>query len=224
MVQDCSASRLARALSMERLLFRQAVALGVFLSVCAIARLSPFHEPEPITGILILTCMLVLCVVLAERWKQRDDATSVADDLILLGYAGERRRTPVDCALADRIAAIETPRARHRLATDLRWRLRLAAGTARPSPGYARACAFPPLGTVGRRVFSEEQFRIARAADRIDEARVDPRALVMLWRIVTTPPVPYLESAARPASAKDPAGELRDAVRRACSLTEASPS
>jgi hypothetical protein len=173
------------------------VVLGVFSGACAIARLSPFHEPEPITGILILTGIFALCVVLAWRWMKHDDAISIADDLILLGYGGERRRTGVDCALADRIAVIESPRARHRLAADLRWRLRLAAGTTRPSPGYMRTAVFPPLGSVGRRVFLEEQLRIARAADRIDESRVDPRALVMLWRIVTTPPEPYLDPAGR---------------------------
>jgi hypothetical protein len=221
MVQDCSTSRLAHTLSTRRLLARQAVALGVFWSACAVARLSPFHEPEPITGILIVTGMFALWIVLAWGWKKRDDAISIADDLILLGYGGERRRTPVDCALADRIAAIESPRARHRLAVDLRWRLQLAAGTTRPSPGYVRACAFPPLGSVGRRVFMEEQLRIAHAADRIEESRVDPRALVLLWRIVTTPPVPYL-SGARPAPADTSAEELREAVRRACRLAEGS--
>lgn len=220
MMQDCSASRLARALSTQRLLARQAIALGIFLGVCAVARLSPLHEPEPITGILILIGTLAFAVVLAWAWTNHEDATSIADELIMLGYAGERRRTRVDCALADRIAAIEKPRARHRLAEDLRWRLRLAAGTTRPSPGYVRACAFPPLGPVGREVFLQEQLRLARVADRIEQSWVDPRALVILWRIVTAPPVPYQYGVSRRVSEDALAEELRDAVRRACSLAE----
>jgi hypothetical protein len=214
-----SSVSLAQALSAERLLARQAAALGGFLGVCAGARLSPLHEPEPITGILILVSAVALAIVLASRWIKQDDATQFADDLILLGYAGERCRTPIDRALVGRIAVIESPRARHRLARDLRWRLRLAAGTARPSPGYIRASAFPPLGSAGRQVFLEEQLRLTRVTDRIDRSQVDPRALVILWRIVTTPPV---TQQAIDGGASDDTGaeELRDAVREACRLAE----
>ena len=89
-----------------------------------------------------------------------------------------------------RISSIESQRARHRLAQDIRWRLRLATGTARPSPGYIRACAFPPLGTAGRRVFLEEQPHLIEMADRIERPNVDPRALVILRRALTTPIAP----------------------------------
>lgn len=215
-MKERSVSGLAHALTTQRMLARQAVALGVFLGVCAVARLSPFHEPEPVTGVLILLGTLALAVELAWTWIAHDDVTSVADELILLGYSGDRRRTPVDRALSDRIASIETQRARHRLAQDLRWRVRLAAGTVRPSPGYIRACAFPPLGTVGRRVFLEEQPRLIEIADRIERSTVDPRALVTLWQLVTTPIPLAGVGNGRTMSEEESAERLREVLQRAC--------
>jgi hypothetical protein len=215
-MREGSTSGLAQALSTQRMLARQTVALGALLGVCAVARLSPFHEPEPITGVLILLGTLAVAIELAWAWTAHEDARSIADELILLGYSGDRRRTPVDRALSDRIASIETQRARHQLAEDLRWRLRLAAGTVRPSPGYVRACAFPPLGTVGRRVFLEEHTRLIEIADRIERTTVDPRALVILWRVVTTPIPLAGVGGGRAVSEEKSAEQLRETLRQAC--------
>jgi hypothetical protein len=216
MMQENPTSGLAHTLATKRTLLHQAVGLGAFLGVCAIARFSPFHEPEPITGALILLGTAALTGLLVCCWATTHQATGFADELILQGHSGEGQRTPIDRALCARIAAIESAQSRHRLAEDLRWRLRLAAGTTRPSPGYIRACAFPPLGSVGRRVFLEEEAMLTQIVDRIEQSPVDPRALVILWRVVTRPP--ELESTweGRTASEQATAEELRASLRRAC--------
>jgi hypothetical protein len=215
-MRDCSATRLARALSAQRVVTRQAVALGLFLGVCALAKLSPFREPEPVTRTLIVIGAVILAIAVVWAWARHEVATSIADELILLGFAGERRRTPVDCALADRIAAIETPRARHRLAEDLRWRVRLASGATRVSPGYIRASVFPPLGSGRREVFLEERLRLTRVADQIEQSPVDPRALIILSRIVTDPPVSCQQGVDQCENVS--AEQVRDALREACRL------
>jgi hypothetical protein len=218
MMRDCSVSGLARALSTQRMVTRQAVALGLFLGICALARLSPFREPEPVTGALILISAVGAAIFAVWMWAKREYAMSIADELILLGFAGERRRTPVDCALANRIAAIETPRARHRLAEDLRWRVRLASGAARLSPGCVRASVFPPLGSVRREVFLEERLRLTRVANQIEQSQVDPRALVILSRIVTDPPLSCQPGVDQREHVS--AEEVRDALRQAYRLAE----
>jgi hypothetical protein len=216
-MQENSTSRLARALSTQRLLTRQAIGLGTLAGVCATARLSPYHEPEPITGVLTLIATLVLAGELAWAWATENDVTFLADELILQGFTGDRHRTPIDLALSHRIASIETSRARQCLANDLRWRLRLAKGAAHLSPGYLRASAYPPLGTVGRRVFREEERLLLEAVHRIEDSPVDPRALVILRRLVTAPP-PTERPVGGEAVAGDPADDLRASLRSACSL------
>ena len=196
--------------------------LGVFLGVCAVARLSSFPEPQPITGALILLATFALAVELAWAWKTHRNATSIADELILHGYSGDRQRTPVARALSSRISSIESQRARHRLAQDIRWRLRLATGTARPSPGYIRACAFPPLGTAGRRVFLEEQFHLIEMADRIERPNVDPRAIVILRRALTTPIAPVGVRVGKAMSEERSAEQLRETLRHAYVLLQGS--
>jgi hypothetical protein len=202
------------------MLLRQAMTLGVFLGLCAVARLSPFPEPEPITGALILLAAVALAVEVVWAWKTHRNAMSIADELILLGYSVDRQRTPVDRALSSRISSIQSQRARHRLAQDLRWRLRLAAGTARPSPGYIRACALPPLGTAGRRILLEEQFRLIEMADRIERPNVDPRALVILRRALTTPIAPVGVRAGKATSEEWSAEQLREALQHSYVLVQ----
>jgi hypothetical protein len=202
------------------MLVGQTVALGALVAVCAVARLSPYHEPEPITGVLILLATLVLAAELAWAWATHSDVTFFTDELILEGLTGDCQRGPIDRALSDRIAWIENPRARHRLANDLRWRLRLADGTTRLAPGYVRASAFPPLGTIARQVFLEEEPAILEAVHLIDNSPVDPRALVMLWRVVTGPPPPEPPIGGRLPGEADPAEELRECLRRACVLAK----
>ena len=96
--------------------------------------------------------------------------------------------SPIAHSVAHRMGSIETPRARRRLASDLRWRIRLADGTTRPSPGYIRASVLPPLGRSERRILVEDRFTLMAMIERLEEGPVDPQGLIILRRIVTTPP------------------------------------
>jgi hypothetical protein len=151
-------------------------------------RFSPLHEPEPFTGAVISVGGVVLGIVLMFTWFRHEDAITCADDVILSGFLTEAGDTPVQRAIAHRLVSIERARARRRLASDLRWRLMLADGTARPSPGYIRASVAPPLGPLERRVLLEERRLVLAMTNRLERAPVHPQALVILWRVVTAPP------------------------------------
>jgi hypothetical protein len=187
-VRDDPTFRLGRALADERAVAVQAVALGVFLVGCAMWRLSPLHEPEPITGGALAVGGLVLGVVLLVGWVRHEQAITCADDVILSGLLTMARDTPVQRAVSHRLVSIEKPRSRRRLASDLRWRLKLADGTAHPSPGYVRASALPPLGPAERRVLVDERRLVLELAHRLEHAPAHPQAVVILSRVVTTPP------------------------------------
>ena len=187
-VRDDPTFRLGRALADQRAVADQATALGVFLGGCAMWRFSPLQEPEPLTGIVISVGGLVLGVVLMVGWSRHEEATMCTDDVILSGFLTLAHDTPVQRAVSHRLVSIEKPRSRRRLASDLRWRLELAAGTARPSPGYVRASVLPPLCPSERRVFLDERPLLVAMINRLEHAPVHPQALVILWRVVTTPP------------------------------------
>ncbi len=187
-VRDDPTFRLGRALADQRAVTHQAVALGVFLTGCAMWRFTPLHEPEPFTGMVIAVGGLVLGVVVMLGWSKHEETTACVDDVILSGFLTMIQDTPVQRAVSHRLTSIETPRSRRRLAGDLRWRLKLADGTARPSPGYMRASVLPPLGASERRVLLDERQLVLSMIVRLEQAPMHPQALVILRRIVTTPP------------------------------------
>lgn len=180
---------LAHVLEAQRAIVDQATGLAVFLAGCLMWWLSPIREPEPFVGTVLLLGGIGLLVELAFGWAKHEEVAMCADDLILAGCFGNGRRTPTESAVSHRLDSIEKPRSRRQLANALRWRLRLAQGTARPSPGYIRASAYPPLSRSQRRALLDEWSLVANTADRIEQGSfIDPRALVILWRFVTDPP------------------------------------
>jgi len=182
-------SCLAQTLVRRRAILRQCLALAGVLVGCAAWRLSPLGEPEPYTGLVLLIGSVVLVVDLWIGWVERVHATEYADELIVSGFTCGSVRTPIERAVSHRMVSVAKPRARHRLARDLRWRLRLADGTLGSSPGYVRASVLPPLVWYEREVLLAEYRRVWQMADRIDRApAVDPRALVLLWSVVSAPP------------------------------------
>jgi len=187
-VQDDPTFRLGRALTDQRAVVDQAAALGVLLAGCTMWRFSPLHEPEPFTGAAIAVGGLVLGAVVLVGWLRHEEAITCADDVILSGFLTTAQDTPVQRAVSHRLATIEKPRSRRRLASDLRWRLRLADGTARPSPGYMRASVLPPLGPSERHVFLDERQLVLAMTERLERAPAHPQALVILSRVVTAPP------------------------------------
>lgn len=187
-MQDDPTLRLARALADQRSIHHQAIILSGLLAGCAMWRFSPLHEPEPLVGIAIIVGVLALAVLLLLGWVKHEVATESTDDVILTGSLPWIGHTPVQRAVRHRIDSIETTRARRRLAADLRWRIRLAEGAVRPSPGYIRASVLPPLCSFERHVLLDERSLVTALAERIEAAPADPRALIILWRLITTPP------------------------------------
>lgn len=214
MLSSDPTSCLAQSLVKRRVILRQCVALAGVLAGCAAWRLSPLGEPEPYTGCVLLIGSAVLIVDFGIGWVERARATAYADELILSGFVCRSARTPIERAVSDRVVWVEKPRARRRLARDLRWRLRLADGTLRASPGYMRASVLPPLVAYERQALLAEYRRVRDMADRIDRAPADPRALVLLWSVVSTPP--SLETAV----ASDAGDELRRRLRSAAAILD----
>jgi hypothetical protein len=155
---------------------------------CAAWRVSPLGEPEPYTGLVLLLGSAVLVVHLWIGWVERVHTIAYADELILSGFTSASARTPIERAVSHRMLWVGKPRARHRLARNLRWRLRLADGTLGSSPGYVRASVLPPLVWYEREVLLAEYRHVREMADQIDQTPVDPRALVLLWSVVSAPP------------------------------------
>src|SRR6185437_3692230 len=127
---------------------------------CSAWILSVPQAPEPFAWLLLGVAACALVLELALTVAARRRAAACADELILTGFACESTRTPVERAIARRAAWLERPRTRHRLAEHLRWRLQLANYTL-----------------------------IREMADRLDRGPADPRALVLLWSVVSAPPL-----------------------------------
>jgi hypothetical protein len=205
-------SGLVMALEAQRRVRRQIVSLVALVVACAGWWLAPTKEPQPFTGIIIGVGALALVVEFLVEWSKRDAAGECADDLILTGFLGAARRSTIERAVSSRIDRMEESRSRQRLANALRWRVRLAQGRVLPSPGMVRACAYPPLGEQ-RGVYLEQAPLILGIAERVERTAVDPRALVVLWRIITTPP----PAATEPSDNDD---EVRRRFRIAASLLD----
>lgn len=191
---------------------RQIVLLVTLVVACAAWWLAPITEPQPLTGIIIGIATLALLVEFLVEWSKRDAADEYADDLILSGFLGATRRSPIERAVSRRIDRVEEAGSRRGLGKALRWRVRLAQGRALPSPGMVRACAYPPLGEH-RGVYVEQATLILAIAERIERAPVDPRALIILRRIITTPPPVATDS-------RTHAQDVRRGFRTAASLLD----
>ena len=199
------------ALTAERVIVRQVVALGAFLAACAAWHLSPVGSPEPFVGVLLLVGGLAMAFDMALAWAKHEEARAWADDLIVRGYVPRGRRSPIERAVARRREWVARPRSRRRLAGSLRWRLRLAQGRSRPALGYVWASGFPTLARSESRVLLEELPLVNRLADRIEADRADPTALVLLWSVISAPP--SQEANAGPEAGEELRHRLRVASR-----------
>ena len=127
--------QLAHTLAVQRAIRRQLIAVVALLLVAGAWRLSPLHEPEPFTLVAMEIGAVILAVELALAWSEREETNEPADELILAGFADTTVCTPIGRAVARRMTRLKSPRSRRRLAEALRWRVRLAEGWTRPSPG-----------------------------------------------------------------------------------------
>jgi hypothetical protein len=181
-------SCLADALERGRAVVRQAMALGGALALCALWRVSPLREPEPLVGLLLALGSGALLVDFAFGWAARRRVSAYADELILSGFRCRSTRTPIERAVARRMVWLGRSRTRRRLAQHLRWRLGLAEGSLGLSPGYMRTTVLPPLAPYERQALLAEYPLVSEMAKDLEQGPADPRALVLLWSIVTAPP------------------------------------
>jgi hypothetical protein len=199
------------ALTAQRVFVRQLVALGTFLAGCAAWRISALHDPEPFVSAVLLVGGLAMTLDCGLAWAKHAEVKAWADDLIIGGYVPRGRRSPIERVVAHRRDWVIRPRSRRRLAASLRWRLQLAQGRTRPTPGYVRASGFPALAQSESRVLLEELPLVNRLADRVEADRADPIALVLLWSVVSAPP--SLQSPASPEAGEELRRRLQAASR-----------
>jgi hypothetical protein len=213
-MQSDSTLGLAHVLATRRAIGRQCVALVGLLAGCAAWRLSPLGEPEPYVGLVLAVGGVILAVALVLDQLERDREASYADELIVTGFSSTVARTPVEQAVRRRVEWVERPRSRRRLANALRWRLRAADGTLPPSPGYMRAAVLPPLVAYERQALLTEHAAVRSMADLVARGPADPRALVLLWSVISAPP--SLDA----VDGRDAGEELRRRLRAAQAIME----
>ena len=182
-------AELASARSIEHVVRRQAQACALAALVTVAWRLGPLPGPQRLLGYVVLGLALTLMAELLVGAMQRDRAERCADDLIESGFPVEGRTDPVSRAVRARIREVVSERHRRRVANALRWQLELEARPA--SLVLARNGALlPPCG------FGAHAERIVRIADAIERAPCDPRALIRISRLLSTPDRPRVSGSA----------------------------
>jgi hypothetical protein len=176
---------------MERTAWRQGIALFL-LAIGALAwKLAPGHEPEPFVGWLTALGMAGVVVEAGIVIVQRGRERRAANELIEAGFRPGDRADLVSDAVRVRIEQLTGERTRRALARGLREELRLAQHPPRPWPR-----ALPPA-----RRFIEHADLIILIAATIEHAPCDPRALILLDRLLRTPDI---ESCWKPSDHHDP--------------------
>jgi hypothetical protein len=97
----------------------------VLVACALLVRLAPVHDPKPFVVGLIGVSGLAVAVESAIAFWARDRRDARADELIAAGFVASGRGDQVSRALAERIEALGSARARARLAENLRWHVDL---------------------------------------------------------------------------------------------------
>ena len=92
---------LIEALTAQRVIVRQLVALGAFLGACAAWRLLPVDAPEPLVGVVLLVGGLAMAFAAALAWAKHEDARSWTDDLIVFLLGPRQGELAFDNALIE---------------------------------------------------------------------------------------------------------------------------
>ncbi len=125
---------------------------------------------------------------LGMAWLRHQDATQIADDLILAEQpvAGE---SAAGRAIAKRIHALEGRRSREHLAEQLRLQLRLAEEATESDMEGTRPRTISTLNRDQRRALIADRERVAWMAATLEVTEVDPRALILLARASDSSPM-----------------------------------
>jgi hypothetical protein len=170
---------LVSARSTERILRRQRNAL------CLLAGTAAAGLALADTNRLLVTVALAAAagtvIVSAARVYERDRGDRSADALIESGFRSEGREDAVSRAVADRVAGLESDRTRRSLAGALRAHIEIDRDAPRR---MAAGCpAVPVLRGLG-----EHSEVVERIASDLERGVCDPRAIIRVERLLTTPP------------------------------------
>lgn len=173
-------AELASARSIQHVAHRQGRACALVGAIAVAWRLGPLPEPEPLLGYIVFGVAVALVLEVLVGAMQRDRADRCADELIESGFAGDGRSDLVSLAVQARVGDVMSERNRRRVASALRWQLELEA---RPlSVASARTGArLLPCG------FAAHAQRIGQIAAAIESGPCDPRALIRVSRLLSTP-------------------------------------
>lgn len=179
-VRTWPGAELASARSIQHAARRQARACALAGAVAVAWRLGPLPEPEPLVAYVVFGVAVALVLEVLVGAMQRDRADRCADELIDAGFAVDGRRDPVSLAVQARVGEVVSERNRGRVANALRWQLELET---RPlSVAGARTSALLlPCG------FAAHAERIGQIADAIESGPCDPRVLIRVSRLLSTP-------------------------------------
>jgi hypothetical protein len=168
---------LLAARSLERIARRHRAALALLAACALLVRVAPMRDPKPfVVGLIALSGLAVAVETVIAFWAgDRRDAR--ADELIAAGFVVSGRADQVSRAVAERIHALESPRARRRLAGDLRWHVGLERDLV-----CTRSTRVPAV-----RGFAPNADLIERVASAVERGPCDPRVLVRLNELLITP-------------------------------------
>jgi hypothetical protein len=168
---------LVAARSLERIACRHRAALALLAACALLVRVAPVHDPKPfVVGLIALSGLAVAIETVIASWA-RDRRDARADELIAAGFVVSGRADQVSRAVAERIDALESPRARKRLAGDLRWHVGLERDLV-----CTRSTRVPAV-----RGFAPNAELIERVACAVERGPCDPRVLVRLNELLITP-------------------------------------
>ena len=142
------------------------------------------RHPGLLLGYVAAVGVIGVLTLSVVQLHEHDRGDRSADALIEVGFRADRRVDEVSRAVADRVRRLESDRRRRRLAEALRVHLELDC-TPR-SPGALRC------GVSVRRGFADHRGLVEDIAAAFEQRACDPRAVIQVERLLTTPPPPVV--------------------------------
>lgn len=188
MIVKGSNADLVQALVARRRTAWQAVAMGLLAAGCGVWRLARPGASGSFPTLALVLGLVAFTILAAVYWTRTQDINSRVDDLILCGVSPAEEGTVVAAEMTKRLAVIEAPRARRRLADSLRRHLESAEKASEPQAPGAPPRLVSQLDPSERRVLLVERSLVEVMVDRIEQSEVDPRALILLERVAEGTP------------------------------------
>jgi hypothetical protein len=169
------------ARSLERTLERQREALALLAGAACAGFVVLPPAPERLLACVAAAAAVGVVAISVARAYERDRGDRSADALIEEGFRYDRRSDAVSRAVAERVARLESDRKRCSLAEALRAHVEL--DNAPRSPAALRCATLPVLRGLG-----DHPDVVERIATSFERGACDPRAIIQVERLLTTPP------------------------------------